>query len=328
MAASSRKVLATYLLQCHLRSPLLLSGLHRGVQTNVMSLCTRVKPIPGKMIAVSRLPQCRYYATSSPASANKESKSINEYMAQEPVDDVFMLSHYPPTLYSVDEALQKLRRRLDASLDPKPNSSRTVLLNIALDMKLQKKKKVDPFQNVVMLPHRFRGERKVLCFAKKPEDIQTAKEAGADIVGGKELIEDIINGLITFEHCVATPDVMPDLQPLKKELRKKFPKSKRQSVSKNIPAMLNLFKNGQLYKCTTDTVDVPVGTLSQPNEHLEENIKAIVTAVAEHKSQKYWPFIKSIFLSAYQLGGYKITYQHWLPEVEEEAEVEVFSLPW
>ncbi|MBN3311185.1 RM01 protein, partial [Amia calva] len=129
-----------------------------------------------------------------------------------------------------------------------------VYIDLKLDMKLEKKKKVDPFVSVVHLPHPFKTEgNKVLVFTESAEQCKTAEEGGATFVGGTELIEKILDDQIQADFYLAVPEIIPKLLPLKNKLRKKFPKSNRAgSVGTNIPKMLELFKTGHEYVVEKD----------------------------------------------------------------------------
>ncbi|XP_070544474.1 large ribosomal subunit protein uL1m-like [Ptychodera flava] len=329
MAASvGGKVLVRCLSTCILRS-------HRCLRWNVWTATSQ--PILKVHPTSSKLIHCRLYATSSSESESSSDSDAEEattedmlsqasrptgYMAWHPVDDVYMLNHYPPRLLTLDEALEKLRKKSEWAFCRKASkySDRTVTVNLKLDMKLEKKKKVDIFQNIVILPHPFKEDNKVLCFTKTASDADVAKDCGADIVGGSELIDDILKRKFDYDHCVATPDIMSDISSLKRMLRKKFPNSRRQSVSRDIAGMIHLYKKGQLFKCwKPHFVNVAVGKLSQPNEHIAENIKTLIHAVSEQKPAKHWPFVTRVVLTAFLLDGYRIEFEHFLPVADEDA---------
>ncbi|XP_071506347.1 large ribosomal subunit protein uL1m-like [Diadema antillarum] len=249
------------------------------------------------------------------------------YMAAKPVDDVYMLRHYPKQLISFHEAMDMLRKQHTWAYCRKPEkySDRTVTIGIKLDMTLKKKKKVVPFQNMIILPHPFKEDNKVLCFAEGT-DVQVAKDAGAFMVGGEEVVEDLLahrTHIRAFDFCVATPDMMSSLSKLKEKLRKRFPNSKRGSVSNNIPAMLNLYRRGQEYKvqAKSSTINCAIGKLSLTNDQLEENMAAIISDVCSHKPLEYGPFITQLIVTAFLLDGHMIDVQKYLPVPDEDQEL-------
>ncbi|KAI4893530.1 hypothetical protein NFI96_011212 [Prochilodus magdalenae] len=203
-----------------------------------------------------------------------------------PVDDVYLVRYYPMPLYYADVAVDMLKsfQKLDFTVEDQP-----VFIDLQLDMKLEKKKKVDPFVSTVHLPHPFKKDiNKVVVFTENPEQARLATENGAAIVGGTELVEKILEDQITADFYVAVPEIIPKLVPLKNKLRKKFPKSKRGSVGVNIPKMLELFKTGHEYMVERDCyVVTQVATLDMPKEHILDNMRAIVQDVASHKPAEF-----------------------------------------
>uniref|UniRef100_A0A8C6U449 Large ribosomal subunit protein uL1m n=1 Tax=Neogobius melanostomus TaxID=47308 RepID=A0A8C6U449_9GOBI len=162
-----------------------------------------------------------------------------------PADDVYILRYYPRKLHRAGDAVELLQAYSRLDFTPK---HQPVFMDLQLDMKLEKKKKVDSFVSTVHLPHPFKAEmNKVLVFTEDPEQARVAQENGAVIVGGKELVQQILDDDISADFYIAVPEILPKLMPLKNKLRKKFPKSKRGSVGVNIPKMLDLFKMGHEY---------------------------------------------------------------------------------
>ncbi|KAF5905598.1 39S ribosomal protein L1, mitochondrial-like, partial [Clarias magur] len=206
--------------------------------------------------------------------------------AWEPIDDVYVVRHYPKPVYDADVAVDMLKsfQKLDFTPEDQP-----IYIELKLDMKLEKKKKVDPFVSTVHLPHLFKNNlNKVVVFTEDPEEARVATEHGASIVGGAELVEKILEDEVTADFYLAVPDIIPKLLPLKNKLRKKFPKSKRGSVGVNIPKMLQLFKSGHEYMVERDEyVVTQVGRLDMPKEQILENMRIIVQDVASHKPAEF-----------------------------------------
>ncbi|NWJ01423.1 RM01 protein, partial [Crypturellus undulatus] len=167
-------------------------------------------------------------------------------LLSKPVDDVYLTWCYERPSYDVDVALGMLKKfqELDFTY-PK----QFVYINVTLDMSSQKKKKkVEQFASIVQLPYRFTDEvNKVLVFTENKEEVEIAQQNDADLVGGLELIKWILEDEIKMDFYVAVPEIMPKLIPLKGKLRRKYPSARRNSMGKDIPKMLQFFKEGLEY---------------------------------------------------------------------------------
>ncbi|XP_048220235.1 39S ribosomal protein L1, mitochondrial isoform X2 [Perognathus longimembris pacificus] len=164
------------------------------------------------------------------------------YMEGEPEDDVYLKRLYPRQIYEVEKAIHLLKKFqiLDFTY-PKQG----VYLDLTLDMALGKKKKVEPFASVISFPYPFASEmNKVAVFTGNASEIKIAEENGAMFAGGSNLIQKILDDEIHADFYVAVPEIMPELKPLRKKLKKRYPKFDRNSVSRDIPKMLELFKTG------------------------------------------------------------------------------------
>ncbi|KAG9261717.1 39S ribosomal protein L1, mitochondrial isoform X1 [Astyanax mexicanus] len=235
-----------------------------------------------------------------------------------PIDDVYVVRHYPKPVYDADVAVDMLKsfQKLDFTPEDQP-----VFIDLQLNMKLEKKKKIDPFVSTVHLPHPFKKEaNRVVFFTENPDQARLATENGAAVVGGAELVEKILEDEITADFFLAVPDIIPKLLPLKNKLRKKFPKSKRGSVGVNVPKMLQLFKTGHEYMVERDCcIITQVATLDMPTEHILENMRAIIKDASSHKPAEFGPLIERIITSSKTSEAVRIKTDTLLPqEVKEE----------
>ncbi|XP_026787211.2 39S ribosomal protein L1, mitochondrial [Pangasianodon hypophthalmus] len=234
-----------------------------------------------------------------------------------PIDDVYVVRHYPKPVYDADVAVDMLKsfQKLDFTPEDQP-----IFIDLKLDMKLEKKRKVDPFVSTVHLPHPFKNDlNKVVVFTENPEEARVATEHGATIVGGAELVEKILEDEITADFYLAVPDIIPKLLPLKNKLRKKFPKSKRGSVGVNIPKMLQLFKSGHEYMVERDAYIVTqVGTLDMPKEHILDNMRVIIQDVASHKPAEFGSIIERAITNSVTSEALRIKYEAFLQQEEKE----------
>ncbi|TSN86076.1 39S ribosomal protein L1, mitochondrial [Bagarius yarrelli] len=235
-----------------------------------------------------------------------------------PIDDVYVVRHYPKPVYDADVAVDMLKsfQKLDFTPEDQP-----IFIELKLDLKLEKKKKVDPFVSTVHIPHLFKKDlNKVVVFTENSEEARVATEHGATIVGGTELIEKILEDEITADFYVAVPDIIPKLLPLKNKLRKKFPKSKRGSVGVNIPKMLHLFKSGHEYMVERETyIYTQVGTLDMSKDHILDNMRVIIQDVASHKPAELGSIIERAITNSQTSEGLRIKYESFLQqEVKED----------
>ncbi|XP_056312972.1 39S ribosomal protein L1, mitochondrial [Danio aesculapii] len=234
-----------------------------------------------------------------------------------PVDDVYLVRYYPRPLYELTVAIDMLKsfQKLDFSAENQP-----VYINLRLNMKLEKKRKVDPFVSTIHLPHPFKSDiNKVVVFTEKADQARIAMENGAAVAGGVELFEKILAEEITADFYLAEPDILPKLVPLKNKLRKKFPKSKRGTVGINIPRMLELFKTGHEYMVEDIYVNTEVASLDMPKEHILENIHTIVKDVASHKPAEFGPFIDRAIVCSKSSEGLHLKLEGLFPQEEKKA---------
>ncbi|KAH0503487.1 39S ribosomal protein L1, mitochondrial [Microtus ochrogaster] len=146
-------------------------------------------------------------------------------MESEPEDDVYLKRLYPRRIYEVEKAIHLLKKFqvLDFT-----NPKQGVYLDLTLDMTLGKKKKVEPFASVISLPYPFASEvNKVAVFTGNASEIKIAEENGAVFAGGADLVKKILDDEVVVDFYVAVPEIMTELNPLRKKLKKRFPKATR-----------------------------------------------------------------------------------------------------
>ncbi|XP_028271114.1 large ribosomal subunit protein uL1m isoform X2 [Parambassis ranga] len=214
-----------------------------------------------------------------------------------PVDDVYVMRHYPRTVYGAAETINMLKRFQELDFTPR---DQPLYIDLRLDMTLEKKKKLNAFVSTVHLPHPIRKQlNRVLVFTEDADQAQAAREKGAAIAGGVELIQPILDGDISADFYVAVPDILPKLVPLKDKLRKKFPKSKRGSVSSNIAQMLKLFQGGHQYFVESECfIRTQIATLDMPTEHIFANLQTVLTDVCSHRPADLGPFIERAIMNS------------------------------
>lgn len=137
-------------------------------------------------------------------------------------------------------------------------------------------------RGAMVLPNGTGKSQKVLVITQGPKE-QEAKDAGADIVGGKEIIEDIKKGWFDFDIIVATPDMMGELGKIGRILGPKglMPNPKTGTVTMNVANAVNEIKKGKVeYRVDKEgNINVMIGKCSFTDEALAENFKAIYDVI-------------------------------------------------
>src|ERR1700736_5551630 len=166
-------------------------------------------------------------------------------------------------------------------------------------------------RGTVVLPHGLGKSKKVLVIAGG-EKVREAEAAGADFVGGEEMVEKIQKENWTdFDALIATPDVMKSVGKLGKILGPKglMPNPKTGTVTFDVAAAVKETKAGKVEFRTDKTalVHVPVGKISFPPEKLVENATTLITSVIKAKpSVAKGKYIKGCYLSSTMGPGVSI----------------------
>lgn len=163
-------------------------------------------------------------------------------------------------------------------------------------------KSMQNVRGIVNLPNGTGKQVRVLVFAKEDRHAE-AKEAGADFVGGTELVEKIQKENWTdFDACVATPDMMKDVGKLGPILGRKglMPKPKAGTVTTDIATAIKNLKAGQIqYRPDkTGVIHMRVGLCSFAPEKIEQNVTALFTSLMRDKpADAKGEYIKSFFIA-------------------------------
>lgn len=166
-------------------------------------------------------------------------------------------------------------------------------------------------RGAVVLPNGTGRVTRVLVFAKG-DKIGEAETAGADFVGGDELIPKIQNeGWLDFDVVVATPDMMGVVGRLGKILGPKglMPNPKAGTVTMDVTKAVNDIKAGKIeYRLDkTNIIHVPVGKASFDEEKLEENFNTLMEAIMKARpSAVKGQFLRSVTLSSTMGPGIKV----------------------
>ena len=172
-------------------------------------------------------------------------------------------------------------------------------------------------RGAIVLPNGTGKTRRVLVFAKDAK-ADEAKEAGADFVGGMELVEKIQKeNWFDFDVVVATPDMMGVVGRLGKVLGPKglMPSPKAGTVTPNVSAAVKEIKAGKIeYRLDkTNIIHCPIGKVSFGAQKLEENLATLIGAVIKAKpAAAKGQYIKSCVIASTMGPGVKINAQKQL----------------
>ncbi len=164
----------------------------------------------------------------------------------------------------------------------------------------------------VVLPHGTGKTKRVAVFAEG-EKATEAKNAGADVVGGPELIQEIKQtGRADFDVAVSTPDLMKNLASIAKILGPKglMPSPKNDTVTQNIKAAIDAVKAGKVNYKNDDTgiVHLAIGKRSFDLEKIIQNYTAFIEVLKKGRpSAVKGTFIKNITVSTTMGPGIRIT---------------------
>ena len=165
-------------------------------------------------------------------------------------------------------------------------------------------------RGTVVLPHGTGRSVRVLVFCKD-NNLEVAKNAGADYAGGADLGQKIQEGWLDFDAVVATPDMMPVISKVARVLgpRGMMPSPKAGTVTVNVAQTVKELKAGKIsYRVDKGAnVHAPVGKLSFTVDQLVENTKSVIDSVVKNKPQSSkGTYIKSLTLTATMAPGIKL----------------------
>jgi len=156
-------------------------------------------------------------------------------------------------------------------------------------------------RSTIVLPHGT-GHTKRVCVLALGDKQKEAQDAGADIVGGEDLVKEIADGRMDFDAVIATPDIMKSAGRLGKVLgpRGLMPSAKANTVTFDVAGAVKEIKAGRVEFRVDKTAIThnAVGRASFPAEHLENNVKALFRAILKARPAAVkGTYVKSISLA-------------------------------
>ncbi|XP_006778244.1 PREDICTED: 39S ribosomal protein L1, mitochondrial isoform X2 [Myotis davidii] len=262
------------------------------------SACVHVPNRHFAAAAAARRPEKKTKKGTKEKASNEKQDDIEKiksipFMEDEPEDDVYLKRLYPRQIYEVEKAIHLLKKFqiLDFTY-PKQG----VYLDLTLDVALGK---------------------------KNASEIKIAEEHGAAFAGGTNLIQKILDDEIEPDFYVAVPEIMPELNPLKKKLKKRFPKLNRNSIGRDIPKMLELFKTGIEIKVDEERenfLSTKIATLDMSSDQITANLQAVINEVCRHRPLNLGPFVVRAFLRSSTSEGLLLKMEPLLPKEVETKE--------
>src|SRR5512147_1644259 len=180
--------------------------------------------------------------------------------------------------YSVEEAVKLIKARATAKFDE--------TIELSLNLGVDPRHADQMVRGVVSLPSGTGRSLRVAVFAKGAK-AEEAKKAGADLVGAEDLAEQVNKGVIDFDRCIATPDMMGVVGRLGKVLgpRNLMPNPKVGTVTPDVTTAVKAAKAGQVeFRAEkAGLVHAGIGKASFTEQALTENVKAFVSAINRAK---------------------------------------------
>lgn len=126
---------------------------------------------------------------------------------------------------------------------------------------------MDNFTRVAAIPHKFDHgeERSVIAFSKLTDTYEEIRNAGAQLVGGVDIIKAIQSGAVSlqdFQYIIAHPNILPELAALRGLMKRKFPNPSHGTLEADLVKTTERFLNGICYTAVKDEYEKNFGTIN------------------------------------------------------------------
>ena len=206
-------------------------------------------------------------------------------------------------VYSIDEAIKLVKETATTKFD----SSIEVHIKLGVDPK----KSDQQIRGAVVLPHGI-GKKVTVAAFVAPGKEKEAKDAGADLVGGEDLINEIKKtNKADFDVAIATPDMMSKMAVIAKILgpRGLMPSPKNETITANVGKTIEELKKGKISFKNDDTSNIHqiIGKASFDNQKIKDNLQTFLETLRKAKpSSSKGTFMRSVTLSSTMGPGIKI----------------------
>tara|TARA_B100001248_G_scaffold250065_1_gene223779 strand:- start:28 stop:717 length:690 start_codon:yes stop_codon:yes gene_type:complete len=206
------------------------------------------------------------------------------------------------TVHKLEEALDISKKFASKKFDES--------LDISIILGIDAKKSDQQIRGVTSLPKMPKKNVKIAVFADG-DDIKKAKEAGAEIAGGEELIDSVKKGELNFDKCISTPKMMVKVSSLGQILGPKglMPNPKLGTVTNDVANAIKNIKLGQVeYKTDkAGIIHVSVGKVSFSGAELKKNIEFLLEEIKKKKPEtSKGIFIKKFFINSTMGPGLQV----------------------
>ncbi|WP_456384699.1 50S ribosomal protein L1 [Persephonella sp.] len=222
-------------------------------------------------------------------------------------------------LYSLEEAVETLKK-MEEVLQRKFDETVELVFRLGVDPRYADQM----VRGSVVLPHGLGKELKVLVITQG-EKVKEAEEAGADYVGGEDMINKILNeNWLDFDVVIATPDMMPKVAKLGRVLgpRGLMPNPKVGTVTTNVAKAVEEAKKGRVeFKVDkTGNLHVPIGKISFDNQKLVENALEVIETVQKLRpSGLKGQYMKNLVMKTTMSPSVKLDIASILKSLEAKA---------
>jgi large subunit ribosomal protein L1 len=196
--------------------------------------------------------------------------------------------------YTLDAAMPIIKKAAFAKFDE--------TVEVAMRLGVDPKHADQMVRGTVVLPHGLGKSKRVVVLASG-DKVREARDAGADEVGGEEIVQKIQGGWMDFEAVIATPDMMKSVGKLGKILgpRGLMPNPKTGTVTLDVARAVKEVKAGKVEFRVDKTgiIHCPVGKVSFAAEKLAENAQALIQSVLKAKpATAKGRYVRSIVISS------------------------------